>query len=87
VEPWEGFNTYARRIGWGNPQPRSLEYHAGRNPYPRYVINYVNPSMMQNKHKLLLLAKDTMVSTKTLASKKNFPGNLVPVKTQAPLFL
>jgi hypothetical protein len=24
VEPQVGFNTYARRIGWGHPQPRSL---------------------------------------------------------------
>jgi hypothetical protein len=38
VEPWAGFSTYARRVGWGNPQPRSLEYHVERNPYIGYVI-------------------------------------------------
>jgi hypothetical protein len=38
VEPWKGFNTYAKRFHWGNTQPRSLEYFSGRNPYTRHVI-------------------------------------------------
>jgi hypothetical protein len=40
VEPSERFNTYSRRVGWGHPQPRYLEYLAGRNPYTRYVIQF-----------------------------------------------
>jgi hypothetical protein len=38
IEPWERFSSYTRGIGWGKPQPRILEYHAGGNTYSRYVI-------------------------------------------------
>jgi hypothetical protein len=38
VEPRAGSSTYVRRVGWGNPQPRSLGYYTWSNPYTRHVI-------------------------------------------------
>jgi hypothetical protein len=64
----------------GNPNQGFWNTMQGEIPTQGMSSNYVNPSTMQTIHKLLILAKDTLVFTRTLANKKTFPGNLVPVK-------